>query len=66
MADVDMKEAGGGETKGEEEIDEDLYSRQLYVMGHKAQRRMGNSSILIIGMNGLGVEIGACSRVGLD
>ena len=38
-------------------IDEGLYSRQLYVMGHEAQRRMASSDVLIIGMNGLGVEI---------
>lgn len=41
----------------EEKIDESLYSRQLYVMGHDAQRRMANSSVLIVGMNGLGVEV---------
>jgi hypothetical protein len=35
---------------GEEpEIDEGLYSRQLYVMGHEAQKRMASSNILIIG-----------------
>ena len=39
------------------EIDESLYSRQLYVMGHEAQKRMGLSSVLIIGLNGLGVEV---------
>ena len=37
-------------------IDESLYSRQLYVMGHEAQQRMANSDVLIIGLNGLGVE----------
>ena len=39
------------------DVDEDLYSRQLYVMGHEAQRRMGASSVLICGLNGVGVEI---------
>jgi len=39
------------------DIDEGLYSRQLYVMGHEAQRRMGNSNVLLVGANGLGVEI---------
>ena len=39
------------------DIDESLYSRQLYVMGHEAQRKMGNATVLIIGMRGLGVEI---------
>lgn len=39
------------------EIDEGLYSRQLYVLGHEAMKRMGQSNILISGMRGLGVEI---------
>lgn len=40
------------------EIDEALYSRQLYVLGHEAMRKMGSSSVLIVGLDGLGVEIG--------
>lgn len=40
------------------EVDEKLYSRQLYVMGHEAQRRMMASTVLLIGCSGLGVEIG--------
>ncbi|XP_077585017.1 ubiquitin-like modifier-activating enzyme 1 isoform X2 [Stigmatopora nigra] len=39
------------------EIDEGLYSRQLYVLGHAAMKRMQNSNVLISGMRGLGVEI---------
>ena len=39
------------------EIDESLYSRQLYVLGHEAMKRMGSSNILIVGLRGLGVEI---------
>lgn len=39
------------------EIDESLYSRQLYVLGHEAMKRMANSNILIVGMRGLGCEI---------
>ncbi|KAL7581830.1 hypothetical protein ACA910_022351 [Epithemia clementina (nom. ined.)] len=39
------------------EVDEKLYSRQLYVMGHEAQRRMMASNALVIGVSGLGVEI---------
>ena len=38
-------------------VDEKLYSRQLYVMGHEAQRRMMASSCLLIGLSGLGVEV---------
>eukprot|EP00794_Sanderia_malayensis_P007342 gene7342-8162_t len=39
------------------DIDEGLYSRQLYVLGHEAMKKMGASSVLIAGINGLGVEI---------
>lgn len=38
-------------------IDEDLYSRQLYVLGHDAMHKMSQSNILIIGLNSLGVEV---------
>lgn len=39
------------------DIDESLYSRQLYVLGHEAMKRMGASNVLIAGLKGLGVEI---------
>ncbi|XP_029286993.1 ubiquitin-like modifier-activating enzyme 1 [Cottoperca gobio] len=39
------------------EIDEGLYSRQLYVLGHEAMHRLGTANVLIAGMRGLGVEI---------
>jgi ubiquitin-activating enzyme E1 len=51
-------------------IDEGLYSRQLYlallcdtltcryVLGHEAMKRMSASSVLVVGLNGLGCEIG--------
>lgn len=42
---------------GSNEIDESLYSRQLYVLGHEAMKRMGASNVLIVGLKGLGVEI---------
>ncbi|PHH73491.1 hypothetical protein CDD80_3802 [Ophiocordyceps camponoti-rufipedis] len=42
---------------GTTEIDESLYSRQLYVLGHEAMKRMGASNVLIVGLRGLGVEI---------
>lgn len=38
-------------------IDEALYSRQLYVLGHEAMRRMAASTVLIVGVKGLGIEI---------
>ncbi|XP_072144018.1 ubiquitin-like modifier-activating enzyme 1 [Dermacentor andersoni] len=39
------------------DIDESLYSRQLYVLGREAMVRMAQSDVLISGMGGLGVEI---------
>ncbi|KAL1652911.1 E1 ubiquitin-activating protein [Didymella pomorum] len=48
-----LKEASGNNG----EIDESLYSRQLYVLGHEAMKRMGSSNVLVAGMRGLGVEI---------
>ena len=44
--------------KPKDDIDEGLYSRQLYVLGHEAMKRMSESKILLIGLHGLGVEIG--------
>ena len=38
-------------------IDEGLYSRQLYVLGHQAMKKMANSNVLISGLKGLGAEI---------
>lgn len=51
--------ANNGSTPSENntEIDEGLYSRQLYVLGHDAMRRMAASDVLISGLGGLGVEI---------
>jgi ubiquitin-activating enzyme E1 len=47
-------------------VDEKLYSRQLYVMGHDAQRRMMASRAVMIGCSGLGVEIAKnCILAGL-
>lgn len=40
-----------------EDIDEGLYSRQLYVLGHDAMRRMATSDVFISGLGGLGVEV---------
>ena len=54
--DTPAPEPTGHTTNGE--IDESLYSRQLYVLGHEAMQRMGSSHVLIAGMRGLGVEIG--------
>lgn len=39
------------------QIDEALYSRTLYVLGHDAMEKMATSRVLIIGLSGLGLEI---------
>lgn len=39
------------------DIDEGLYSRQLYVLGHDAMRQMATCNVLISGLGGLGVEV---------
>ena len=38
-------------------IDENLYSRQIYVLGVDAMKKLASSSVLISGLGGLGVEI---------
>jgi ubiquitin-activating enzyme E1 len=38
-------------------IDESLYSRQIYVLGVEAMQKMQNSDILISGLGGVGIEI---------
>ncbi len=47
------------EEKGEDSrgIDEEFYSRQIYVLGREAMLKMGSSNILICGLGGLGVEV---------
>ncbi|KAJ8676888.1 hypothetical protein QAD02_012675 [Eretmocerus hayati] len=52
-----MASNGSGISQVQSDIDESLYSRQLYVLGHDAMRRMANSDVLISGLGGLGVEI---------
>lgn len=44
-------------TDNSRDIDEGLYSRQLYVLGHEAMKRMAASNVLIVGLRGLGTEI---------
>ena len=51
-----------GPAAGNNEIDESLYSRQLYVLGHDAMKRMSASNVLIVGLKGLGVEIAKNAR----
>ncbi|CAG8970781.1 hypothetical protein HYALB_00001568 [Hymenoscyphus albidus] len=55
--DMDTKMQVDESVVGHTEIDESLYSRQLYVLGHEAMKRMGASNVLIVGLKGLGVEI---------
>lgn len=46
------------EPSSEKKLDEALYNRPLYVLGHEAMKKMASSDILLIGLGGLGVEIG--------
>lgn len=46
-----------GSAANQMQIDEGLYSRQLYVLGHEAMKKMAVSNVLISGLKGLGVEI---------
>ncbi|KAH8118344.1 ubiquitin activating enzyme [Phellopilus nigrolimitatus] len=41
----------------EAQIDEGLYSRQLYVLGHEAMKKMASSNVLVVGVQGLGAEV---------
>jgi ubiquitin-activating enzyme E1 len=41
----------------DKQIDESLYSRQLYVLGKDAMLKMASSNVLVIGLKGLGLEI---------
>lgn len=45
------------EAASRNEIDEALYSRQLYVLGHAAQRRLLSGRVLVSGLDGLGLEV---------
>ncbi|VDN99537.1 unnamed protein product [Rodentolepis nana] len=44
-------------TNGESGVDENLYSRQIYVVGTDGMKKMAHTKILITGMSGLGLEI---------
>jgi len=57
MSQVNGNVVNGNGVGAGDEIDEGLYSRQLYVLGEEAMRRMAKSNVLISGMGGLGVEI---------
>lgn len=48
----------GNDNSNNQEIDEDLHSRQLAVYGRETMRKLFASNVLISGMQGLGVEIG--------
>lgn len=50
----------------QDQIDEGLYSRQLYVLGHDAMKRMAVSNVLVVGLKGLGAEIGEPLRIFLE
>jgi ubiquitin-activating enzyme E1 len=39
------------------DVDENLYSRQLYVIGVEAMKKLATASVLVCGLGGLGIEI---------
>ncbi|MCJ7638056.1 MAG: ThiF family adenylyltransferase [Nitrososphaeraceae archaeon] len=45
------------DNQNQPKIDENLYSRQLYAIGHDAMQKAAVSKVLISGLSGLGVEI---------
>ena len=45
-----------------DDIDDDLYSRQRYVLGDDAMRAMQASSVLVLGTDILALEIGTRDR----
>ena len=60
---MSVNDAINGNTTSPMEIDEDLHSRQLAVYGRESMRRMAASSVLVVGLKGLGAEIGESVRL---
>ena len=48
-----------------EGMPDELYSRQVYVVGAKGQGRLRAAKALLVGLDGVGVEVGACLLAGL-
>ena len=46
------------DTPQKKKIDDQLYSRQLYVLSHEAMAKIAATDVLIVGLKGLGAEIG--------
>lgn len=44
------------ETRGDEEINTDLYSRQIGTFGMETMGKLVKMNVLVVGMRGLGVE----------
>ena len=53
---------GVHKTASKGDIDEDLHSRQLAVYGRDSMRRLAASQVLILGVTGLGVEVGTVDQ----
>ena len=60
---VKMSANGVSKSPAGQDIDEDLHSRQLAVYGRDSMRRLAASQILILGANGLGVEVGGADHL---
>ncbi|KYQ94030.1 ubiquitin activating enzyme E1 [Tieghemostelium lacteum] len=50
------KPMDGVETQPQQ-IDDALYSKQLYVLSHEAMQKITSTSVLVVGLTGLGIEI---------
>lgn len=48
---------GAGGAGGDGGVDTDLYSRQIYVMGMEGMSKLSRYSVLLVGLNGVGVEV---------
>lgn len=49
--------AVGNGTAASPAMDEQLYSRQLYLLGHEAMQAMQTSTVMVVGVGGVGMEI---------
>jgi len=54
---MSAKPMDGVESSGETKIDDALYSRQLYALSHEAMKKISSTSVLVVGLQGLGIEI---------
>lgn len=54
---VENGEVNAEAATANEEIDDTLYNRQRYVLGDEAMKKIRKSSVLVMGLSGVGVEV---------